>query len=115
MANLERSSDLFEVNKLQDEIKAGWLVADYQPPSVTLSYEPTFKAWYLVVDDSSPIIELADETGAIFIVEKSKCRRNNNIYICQQVKAIHDFPITDRQYFVWESLIPLINDDYNIA
>ena len=100
---------------LRSTLRQGWIDGEYKPPSYVLAYEPSVKAYYVVVDDSTPVIELADELGATYVVEKNKCYFEDGIYICHEVQPLHDFPITDRQYFAWESLIPLLDKDYNIV
>ena len=104
--------DPVALSNLNLQLERGWIEGGYEAPSLLLAYEPTFSAWYFVVDDSTPIIELSDENGAIYTVNIGKCRIINGIYVCQDVQVIHDLPLTDRQYFVNESLVPLLDDDY---
>lgn len=93
-------------------LEGGWIEGGYDAPSLLLAYEPTFNAWYFVVDDSTPIIELSDEEGGIYTANIGKCRIHDGVYVCHDIQAIHNVPITDRQYFANESLVPLLDDDY---
>lgn len=100
---------------LSEVLESGWIEGDYEPPSILLAYEPIYDTAYLVVDDKSPVVELGDELGAVYAVEKNKCRVQDGIYYCHDVKPIHDMPLTDRQYYVWESLIPLLSEDIDLV
>ena len=115
-----RSTDISNIDpetlaNLNLHLASGWIEGDYEAPSILLAFEPTFGAWYFVVDDSQPIIELSDENGAIYTVNIDNCRVYNGVYVCRNVQAIHDLPLTDRQYFINESLVPLLDDDYLLA
>ena len=117
MAFLVDETILISVN---NKLNNRWLEGDYQPPYLLLAYEPIFEAWYLVVDDTTPIIELTDEEGSIYTVLRQNCSierhgKAGGIYICSNVDRIRDFPMTDRQYFVNESLVPLLDDNYNLV
>lgn len=105
------------VKELVSIIKNGWLTTkNHRSPDRYLVYEPQHKSYYFVVDDKSPIIELIDEEGNLYIVPKSNCRRmNNGIYHCSNVEFIHDYPLSDREFFVWETIIPLVEEEYNLV
>lgn len=93
-------------------LESGWIEGDYEAPSILLAYEPTFNTWYFVVDDTKSIIELSDEEGTTYIVNSDDCHVESGVYVCHDVQVIHELPITDRQYYVNESLVPLLDDEY---
>lgn len=112
MADQGPDVDAETLANLNLRLEGGWIEGGYDPPSLLLAFEPTFNAWYFVVDDSTPIVELSGEQGDIYTANIGKCRIHNGVYVCRDVQAIHDVPITDRQYFVNESLVPLLDDEY---
>lgn len=112
MANRGPDVDVKTLADLNLRLESGWIEGGYDAPSLLLAYEPTFDAWYFVVDDAQPIIELSDEEGGIYTANIGKCRIHNGVYVCRDIQAIHNVPISDRQYFVNESLVPLLDDEY---
>lgn len=91
-----------------------WITGDFDPPSILLAYEELYDTWYFVVDDRTSILELGDVTGAVYVIPKSKCRVvGGKYYLCRDVIRIQDYPVTNQQYFVTESLFTLPLDAYN--
>lgn len=97
-----------------DNLQQVWLDGDYIPPQGTVAYEPQQQAWYVVVDDSLPIIELADEEGRNYVIPKNQCYLINQVYICNTVMSTSDAPMTDRQFFANEAIIPVLDQVFNL-
>lgn len=99
---------------LFNTLRRAWMDAEYTSPKLAMAYEPLAHAWYFVVDDSMPIIELADERGKNYIVPKHRCAEVAGFYVCQDVKASTEFPTSVRQYFVRDTLVPILEDNYDV-
>lgn len=110
MTTLDDNEILNEtINQMNIILEVGWLEGNYQPPNILLAFEPMTESWYFVTDDFSPIVDLIDGNGRTYAISKRQCFIKDGVYICNGVDSTGDYPTSDREYFVEESLVPLLN------
>jgi hypothetical protein len=100
------------MDKAAEIIQAGWAVSNYTPPALPLAYEEATNAWFVVIEDHRSIVELADEEGRIYTVPKQRCYIEDFAYICPMIDPSQDMPLTWRQHFVTETIIPMLREEF---